>query len=316
MNPEVKLSKIDGQKAEKGIIEVLAYFDIFQYPLTEKEIKKFLSHKTSEERFKLAINGLMTDRIIFQVDHYFSLQNDQQLAVRRVKGNLRAEKFHLKAARIGAFLYKFPYVRAVAVSGSLSKDYVDEKGDIDFFIITSANRLWIARTAMHIFKKFTFLLGRQRLYCMNYYIDEEALVIDERNIYTAVEIVTLSPLGGSACIKDFFQANIWAYERFPGFFAEQNLKISDSGSWVKNFSEWLLNKSTGDWIDNFLFKWSTRRWKKKELRGRKNIKGKIMGLITGKHFAKSNPESFQERLIALYENRIEELKKQWPQYFQ
>lgn len=316
MDSVVKTGYIDTTKAEKSILEVLAYFDIFQYPLTEKEIKKLLSQQVAEEKYKAALESLISDKIIFRLDRFYSLRDDSQLATRRREGNYRAKTLFIKAVKIGAFLYKFPYVRAVALSGSLSKDYVDEKADIDFFIITKANRLWIARTIMHLFKKFTFLSGRQHLYCMNYYIDEEALVIEEKNIYTATEIITLLPLGGSACMKNFFEANNWASEWFPMYFNEHELSISDTRSPIGKFAEWLLNKRMGDRLDQFLFKWTSRRWEKKEQRGQKNMKGKTMSLITGRHFAKSDPESFQEKIIVMYNTRINELKDQWPQFFE
>ncbi len=115
---------------------------------------------------------------------------------RRQQGNLRAEQLLPKAMKIGRFLSVFPYVRGIGISGSLSKMYAHEKADFDFFIITKANRLWIARTFMHLFKKLTFLTGKQHYYCMNYYLDEKALKLRDQNIYTAVEAITLIPVSG------------------------------------------------------------------------------------------------------------------------
>ena len=46
-----------------------------------------------------------------------------------------------RAEKIAKLFYKFPYVRAVGVSGSVSKNFADENADIDYFIITKANRL-------------------------------------------------------------------------------------------------------------------------------------------------------------------------------
>ena len=189
------------KKAELAILKTLVYFDIFDYPLSEKDIKNFLGCYISDEIFASALLQLLLDKIIFRVDQFYSLQNNRQRAEERIQGNLRAQSLIVKATRIGAFLYKFPYVRAVAVSGSLSKNYADKKADIDFFIITKANRLWIARTILHLFKKFTFLVGKENFFCMNYFVDEEALVIPEKNIYTAVEIVTLLPIARNFYIK-------------------------------------------------------------------------------------------------------------------
>jgi predicted nucleotidyltransferase len=313
MIPVAVLKNITTGKAELTILKTIAYFDIFDYPLSEKEIKNFLSCSVYDAEFRSAMHQLVLDMIIFKVGEFYSLKNGYQQAEKRLQGNCRAEKLLLKAAKVGAFLHKFPYVRAVAVSGSLSKGYADEKADIDFFIITKANRLWIARTILHLFKKIAFLSSKQHLYCMNYFIDENALTIQEENIYTATEIVTLFPVSGSSVTNKFFAMNKWVEEWLPDYKPARNLEISEKGSFFKKLTEWFFNKGAGDRLDNFLFTWTTRRWKQKEKRGQKNSKGRVMNLITGKHFSKSNPEAFQEKIVELYETNVEELKNRWLQ---
>ena len=300
-------------KLTGSILQTLVYFDIFQYPLLKEEIREFLSYPVTNNEFETAMEKLLLAGVIFKIGSFYSVQNDPRLEGRRIQGNSRAEKLLVRAKKIGAFLYQFPFVRGVAISGSLSKNCAEEKADIDFFIITKKNRLWIARSCMHLFKKFTFLIGRQHLYCMNYYIDEEMLLIDEKNIYTATEIVTLLPVAGSSSLEIFFETNSWAGNWFPNHNLE-TVKAGSRNSWVKRSAEWLFNKA-GSRLDDYLFKWSTSRWQKKEKRGSKNIKGRIMNLLTGKHFAKSNPESFQEKLIVIYNGKVAALKDQWPQYF-
>ena len=120
-----------------------------------------------------------------------------------------------KQTGLQSFYPAFPFVKGIAVSGSLSKYFADEKTDIDFFIITTANRLWIARTILHIFKKFTYLLKMQDLFCMNYFIDEAELGILEKNIYTATEIATILPLFGYKIFDSFFKVNSWTRSFFP-----------------------------------------------------------------------------------------------------
>ena len=303
------------KKAELAILKTLVYFDIFDYPLSEKDIKNFLECYISDEILASALLQLLLDKIIFRVDQFYSLQNNRQRAEERMQGNLRAQSLIVKATRIGAFLYKFPYVRAVGVSGSLSKNYADKKADIDFFIITKANRLWIARTILHLFKKFTFLVGKQNFFCMNYFVDEEALVIPEKNIYTAVEIVTLLPVAGTFTLNKFFEKNQWTKKWLPCYEYKRNLKTAERGSGFKKIAEWFFNGRIGENLDRFLYKWTTRRWQKKEQEGRKNSKGRVMNLVTGKHFSKSNPETFQEKILTKYHDKIEWYLNCHPQYF-
>src|SRR6476646_6614231 len=303
------------KKAELAILKTLAYFDIFDYPLSEKDIKNFLECYISDEILASALLQLLLDKIIFRVDQFYSLQNNRQRAEERIQGNLRAQSLIVKATRIGAFLYKFPYVKGVAVSGSLSKNYADKKADIDFFIITKANRLWIARTILHLFKKLTFLVGKENFFCMNYFVDEEAFVIPEKNIYTAVEIVTLLPVAGAFTLNKFFEQNQWTKKWLPSYEYKRNLKTAERGSEVTAFTEWFFNGRTGEKLDRFLYKLTTRRWQKKEQQGRKNSKGRVTNLVTGKHSSKSNPETFQEKILTRYNDKIEWYLNYHPEYF-
>jgi hypothetical protein len=296
------------KKAGLTILKTVAYFDIFDYPLSENEIQNLLQEKVDDSFFAEGIKQLLQDKIIFSLNGFYALDNNPEKVERRLEGNMRATTLLLTARKIGSFLFKFPYVRGVAISGSLSKNYSDKKGDIDFFIITKASRLWIARTILHLFKKITFLVGRQHYYCMNYFIDEDALRIPEKNIYTATEVVTLLPVAGSAVMNDFFEANAWSKDWFPVHEPDRAFEVSDNIITLKKFSERILNWNT---LDNFLFRLTSRRWKKKEIRRLKNSKGKVMNLITGKHFSKSDPEAFQQRILSQYQGRIKKLADQW-----
>ncbi|HEV8287257.1 MAG TPA: hypothetical protein VGQ09_23275 [Chitinophagaceae bacterium] len=314
MIPAVDIKNITTEKHELTILKTLAYFDIFDYPLNEKEIKNFLTVEINDSAFRLAIQRLISGGVIYKLGEFYSLKNNRQMVEKRLQGNLRAQKLVPKAIKIGSFLYKFPYVRAIGISGSLSKNYADEKADIDFFVITKANRLWITRTILHLFKKLTFLFGKQHFYCMNYFIDEQALMIEEKNIYTATEIVTLLPVSGSEVMNLFFATNNWVKEWFPFHVPVRHLNIPDKSSMFKKVAEWLFDARIGGWVDDLLFKWTTQRWRNKEKRGQKNAKGRVMNLVTCKHFSKSNPEEFQERIIGLYETGVNRFKNQWPQY--
>jgi len=315
MIPAVKIKNLVVEKAELTVLKALTYFDIFNYPLTGQEIKNFLGHSINEEEFRSALRQLLFAKTIFKFNEFYSLHNDPEMVEKRLQGNARAKRFLPKAAKIGAFLYKFPYVRAVAVSGSLSKNYADPKADIDFFIITKTNRLWIARTFLHLFKKCTFLIGHQHFYCMNYFIDEKALLIRDQNIYSATEVVTLLPVGGADMINLFFRINSWTADWLPVYEAKHELNISDKDSFLKKIVEKIFDKKAGDRFDDFLFRLTTRRWQRKEKLGRRNLKGKLMNLVTGKHFSKSDPGAFQEKIIAMYKNKIDQLKDSWPRYF-
>ena len=141
---------------KESILKVLVYFDFFRYPLTRKEIESFLDQHFPEEKLNESLNDLLSSGRIFQLCEFYSLRNDISLAEIRKKGNANANILTKKAKEIAKLLYKFPYVRAIGLSGSVSKNFADENSDIDYFLITKANRLWIARTLLVFFRKTPF----------------------------------------------------------------------------------------------------------------------------------------------------------------
>jgi hypothetical protein len=297
----------DRGTAATGVLKALAYFDIFQYPLTKKEIRQYLDQSISEEELEEALKVLLINEYIFLQNGFFSLQDNPLPACKRIKGNQRASQLLPKAERIGRFLYRFPFVRGIGISGSLSKNFAEDKADIDFFIITKKNRLWIARTLMHLFKKLTFLAGQQHFYCMNYYVDEQVLLLHEQNIFTAIEIKTLLPVSGEEAIDQFFTTNQWCNTWLPACEFRKPSKKDTTRHPFKQMAEWICANRVGDWIDDQLMRISNRRWKRKEKSGKRNQKGVVMGLRTDKHFARSNPGSFQEKVLKLYKERLDQL---------
>lgn len=294
---------------EQSVIKALAYFDIFNYPLTQEEIYNYIDQPVPMEVVMATLLQLVEEKRIFRLGSFYSLQPDVALHTRRTMGNHKAEVLLKTAYKVGGFLYRFPFVRGVGISGSLSKNFADQHTDIDFFIITRSNRLWIARTLMHLFKKLTYITGHQHWYCMNYYIDEEALRIDEQNIFTATELITLIPVCGNGALHNFYLQNNWVADYFPHQVVSRPSILMKRPGLFKRAAEWLLNNRLGNAIDNTLMRITDRRWKKKEQLHKTNDHGVRLGLCTGKHFARPNPDFFQKKVLNLLEKKLLEQNK-------
>jgi len=289
---------------KENILATLAYFDIFNYPLTSGEIYLFLKNRCGQSEYEDALKCLIGSRSIYRFDRFYSLKNDPTLITRRHEGNKKAAELIKIAGGVSDMLIKFPYVRGIAISGSLSKNFADENSDIDLFIITAPNRLWIARTLMHAFKKLTFLVNKQDYFCMNYYIDEQELEIVEKTIYTAIEIVTLMPLQGDAQFERFYSANAWTRNYLPNKIMRVSSAKPVKNSFLKTVIETLFNNGFGNALDNFLMNITANRWLKKTTLKKLNAKGKVLALDVDKHYAKPDPRNFQNKLLRQYENKI------------
>ena len=101
----------------------------------------------------------------------------------------------------------------VAVCGSLAVDNVDDQGDIDIFCITARGRLWWGQVAAMLLRRLpTF--ASQRV-CPNFFLPAGSLSLDDRNLYTAHEIIQAVPLAGESVYREFINANGWLDELLP-----------------------------------------------------------------------------------------------------
>ncbi|HSU26747.1 MAG TPA: hypothetical protein VLJ68_00075 [Chitinophagaceae bacterium] len=303
---QIERLKVPEQSIEQQsrVLEVLAYFDIFHYPLLSSEIRLYLSEIMSIPELTETLQSLEKEKRIFHMGDFYALHSNYLLVERRIEGNRRAHQLLPRAFRNGRFLFRFPFVRAIGISGSLSKHFADERADIDFFIITKTNRLWIARTCMHLFKKIMILLGKQHGFCMNYYLDESSLKLKDQNIYTAIELKTLLPVRGNECLARLLANNPWTESYLPACNRSFSTEEKKKPHVIKKWIEWVFDNRLGDRLDDLLWKITSRRWNKKETKGKRNNKGLTHRLDTGKHFARSNPGSFQERVLELYQEKL------------
>jgi hypothetical protein len=202
---------------DNDVLKTLLYFDIFKYPLKPEETLRFLQRAgVTLQQVDASLNNLAAGGIVHKFDPYYSLCASDENVVRRVNGNREAERITPFARKRGALIASFPFVKAVMASGSFSKDYMDEKSDLDFFVITSAGKLWIAKTLLAIYKR-VFLRNSHKYFCTNYFVDEEHMEISEKNLFTATELATLVPLVNYPAYERLIRSNGWVREFLPNF---------------------------------------------------------------------------------------------------
>lgn len=286
--------------AEGAILNVLKYYSIFNYPIKAEEIQKYATIIISIACITDVLDELVNDGRVYNYNNYYSLSVDiAALVANREKGNrLAAEKIFL-AHKAGKLVYKFPFVRFVGISGSLSKGYAQADSDFDFFIITAGNRLWIARTILHLFKKMTFLAGRQHDFCMNYFVDDKSLVLDEKNRFTAIELITLIPVKGHDVYDKLMKSNEWAYALMPNVNIELSEDIYKREPLIKRMAEWIMNKLGGDKLNESLMILTDRSWRKKWKNKNYPMEDYDLAFKTNLHVSKNHPANHQKRVLKL-----------------
>lgn len=292
----------------QSIIRTLAYYDIFSYPLTVKEIYDNLGvNHTSPEEITKELENLSANEFVYRKGQFYLLCNNDKYILRREKGNELAIKRLQTARRVSGFISRFPFIRGIMLSGSLSKGFMEEDSDIDYFVVTHPNRVWFSRLMLMVFKKI-FLFNSKKIFCINYFVDAENLEIQEKNIFTATELVTLLPTYGSDVYEQLFQKNNWVKHFYPNFLKRETKEVLDRKNGVlKSLLESVLGKKLGDKIDDFamsLFE-KFNRTKYKDY----NPEEFKLAFKSSKKESKHHPKFFQKKVLIEFDNKIKSLEE-------
>jgi hypothetical protein len=291
---------------KENILRALAYYDLFAYPLTVKEIHERLGVFSDKAKVIDELLEMESAGQVFKFDEFYSLQNEPKLVAKRKTANEKAQILLIKAYQKAKFISRFPFIKGILISGSLSKNYANDKSDLDFFIITKPGRLWIARTVFILVRKILVAKKNYKNYCLNYFITEDRLALEERNLFTATELTTLIPVFGFDLYKNLMQDNGWLSEFFP------NHKMHEAGHekiqsiWIKKIAEQALNLG-GKRLDDYLMNLTMRTMKKRH-QSKFTKEDFALALKTKEYVSKIHLGNNQKRILNLYHERLSELK--------
>lgn len=217
-------SKKFASNATDVIIKTLLYSDIFDFPLTDEEIWKYLicekkvSKKSTIKEIK-AINS-----VVFRKNGYLFTRQRESIVKKRLK-RIEESKIKLEIARkIIRKLFLVSTVMFVGISGNLSMLNSEKRDDIDIFVIVKKNKIWITRFFLIAILKFMGVYRKRgekevsNKFCLNMLVDETSLSLSSnfRNLYTAHEVSQLMPIRERGGIyKKFIESNSWTFDFLP-----------------------------------------------------------------------------------------------------
>ncbi len=298
------------ESLKENILRTLLYYDIFNHPLSPEEIFRLLPQNSIRRKeFKKSLNEFFEkdSSVFFKDGYYFIGKNEDYVKLRNERENY-SRKCWSTARFVTHIIKRFPFVRGVFVTGTLSKNSSAPGSDLDFMVVTKANRLWICRTLLMLFKKI-FLFNSHKYFCINYFISESSLEIEEKNIFTATEIVHIKSTFNTELMNRFLKANSWIKKYFPNYSEDDNyfnssgFKVNNRESFAVKIPEFLFSGKTGDRLDKFLREKTTRHWKKKYFQlDEKEREHMFKSTI---NISKTHPGNMQKIILNKYRQRLE-----------
>ncbi len=239
----------------RTIAETLAYADVFDYPLTVGQIRRYLVRMPAtrdEVQTALVSDPWLTARVELHGEWVCLAGRSHAIPLRLQRGR-HAEALWPSARILAALVARFPFVRMVAITGSLTMDNVrSARDDVDLFIITAPGRVWLARKLILGLVRLAAILRLEL--CPNYLLSTERLAMPPDDLFTAHELAQMAPLYGRQAFADLLAANSWLREYLPN--AEpRDEDLRDAGPLgrgLQRLIEWPLSGALGDRLERRL----------------------------------------------------------------
>lgn len=190
------------------------YHNIFDYPLSFSELIKWKAGNAPN--LKVIVD--------YKNGHYF-LKGREGLIYKRVLRKRISQKKRTIALKASKILSVLSAVKMIGITGSLAMSNAKKDSDIDLIIITKSGRLWSTRLMAYLLFKLANIsvrkpgeLNQKNKLCLNIWLDESNMTwpINERNVYTAHEILQIIPiLNRGKIYEKFLYKNKWALKYWP-----------------------------------------------------------------------------------------------------
>lgn len=204
------------REQELAVLRSVVYASLFDYPLTPAQLEASLIGVRADAA---TIEAWWRESDVLQAaverrdGLYFPAGRFDLVRTRSRREALSRELLD-RDRRILSLVSGMPFVRMVAISGSLAHLNAEGTADLDLFVITAPHRVWGVTVATLVLAK---LLGWRKRVCMNYVVSEGAMPIAPQDLFSANQIIHLRPVTGHHVFDRFVKANSFVRDFYPNF---------------------------------------------------------------------------------------------------
>jgi hypothetical protein len=244
---------------ELAVLRSVIYASLFDYPLTLEQLHQALVGVRADKELIVRwwrSSGLLQAAIEYRDGLFFPAGRGDLLATRSRREIVSRELLD-RDRRILSMVSRMPFVRMVALSGSLAHLNAEGAADLDLFVITAPGRVWSVTLAVLVLSR---LCGWRQHICLNYVISERAMQITPEDLFVANQIIHLRPVFGGDVFQRFVKSNGFVRTFYPNF--ELKCDFASSRRAVTTAVERVLSlgpSQLGERIARALYGWHLRR---------------------------------------------------------
>lgn len=298
-------------KVSKSIIKTLCYADIFDYPLSQSEIHKYLisADRVGGQKIKTCLNKLYQNGHLKTYNKKYRMTGNDIvwycLSDREEVCQTRASRIKFSRSKLDKtrnlvwWLRRIPQIESVFLTGSLAMENAKQDDDIDIMVVTKPGRLWQTRL---IVTSILELLSQRRKpeyahagnkakdkVCANLYLDSNNLKLKpkQRNLYTAHEVVQAVPLVD----KTGAHSRLLAENSWVSTFLPHSLDANNSHK--TNKKNLIISKAESGWFETLSYNCQSQY-----------MRSKMTSEIIDKNRALFHPRNTAEIVIGEYKKRL------------
>ena len=293
----IVLSNMFTGDLERAILEALAYSDIFEYPLRLEELQRYLPMAADLEQLSSALNKL-GGKVGKQDDVYFLIGREEIVDIRRQR-EARSRALLPRAMQYGHILGSLPFIRMVALTGSLAVLNVSKAADFDYMLVTKKGRVWTARAFALLLNRSVKLFGHTL--CPNLIVSEQALEWSLHDLYSARELFQMLPVTGLDVYRELMEVNEWAREFLPNSshdFSREH-RATKVAATVQHLIELPLRNKLGDKLEAWEMNRKIAKFSKQAGFGEETIFTADVCQGNFHHHRKWTRDVFEKRLIGI-----------------
>ncbi len=213
-------------KIHEGLRRVFEVSLYLNFPFTLDEVATYFLPNvgvTGEQLQSLIASGRFADLPFNVKDGFLLTSPTQSSIVRAGLQEICAQKLDSAATFAATLARLVPFIRTVAVTGSVAYGSADKWDDIDLFIITKRDRLWISAlmtlVLVRLNKSLRLRPPHLSLFCLSYVHDERGFAnesfANRMNPLFARELVKAKPVVGKHEYRRILEENGWVGNFYP-----------------------------------------------------------------------------------------------------
>ncbi|MEK7160766.1 MAG: hypothetical protein AAB724_01935, partial [Patescibacteria group bacterium] len=255
------------------------YYDLLGRPLTALEIFKYqatgMGADLSFAKWRQSLKGIAfkADWLKEKAGFYF-LSGQESLVVSYRERQKIAQRKWRRLRSVARWLALIPFLRLIAVTGSLTAYNAKVTSDFDLLLVVEARRLWLTRVlAMALLE----CLGYRRQgeltqdrFCLNCFLAQDNLTISPaektHNWHAFQEYSRLTPIweATEGLYRQFLRQNQWLGEQLASYPwpMDNNLQRLSPNRVFKlgrKLSERVLQGRAGEWLEKKARAWQRQR---------------------------------------------------------